>query len=80
MASEAQPRRSTEFVESSVLEAIVPADFTIDIEDELESWDGSIEDANSSILPCISQRQVLLFGKLREFTRFSLITFSCKGF
>jgi hypothetical protein len=60
---EPQPRGSGEFVESSVLEAVVPNDSEIDIKDELESWDGSIEDESSSVLPFISQRQVLLFGK-----------------
>lgn len=59
---EAQPRTSVEFVESSVLEAVVPSDSTIDIEEEIESRDGSVENENSSILPFIPQRQVLLFG------------------
>lgn len=61
--TEGQPRRSAEFVESSVLEAVVPADSFIDIEDELDSWDGVVEDEGSALLPFVPQRQVLLFGK-----------------
>jgi hypothetical protein len=61
---EAAPRRSAEFVESSVLEAVVPSDSIIDIEDEITSWDGTHEDEGSSVLPSLTQRQVLLFGKL----------------
>ena len=61
---EPAPRRSAEFVESSVLEAVVPSDSVIDIEDEISSWDGTHEDEGSSILPSITQRQVLLFGRL----------------
>jgi hypothetical protein len=60
---EAPPRGSAEFVESAVLEAIVPAASSIGIEDLLQSWDGSVDDENASILPFISQRQFLLFGK-----------------
>lgn len=60
---EGPPRGSAEFVESSVLEAIVPAASSIGIEDLLQSWDGSMDDENASILPFISQRQFLLFGK-----------------
>ena len=60
---EAQPRGSAEFVESSILAAVVPADSLIDLEDELDSWDGGVEDEDSEILPSIPQRQVLLFGK-----------------
>jgi hypothetical protein len=60
---EPAPRRSAEFVESSVLEAVVPSDSIIDIEEEITSWDGNHEDEGSSILPSLTQRQVLLFGK-----------------
>jgi hypothetical protein len=60
--TEAQPRQSAEFVESSVLEAVVPADSFIDIEDELDAWNGVVEEEGSAILPFVPQRQVLLFG------------------
>jgi hypothetical protein len=60
---EAQPRGSAEFVESSVLEAVVPSDSEFDVEDEIASWDGSTEEESGSVLPFLSQRQVLLFGQ-----------------
>jgi hypothetical protein len=60
---EGPPRGSAEFVESSVLEAVVPAASSISIVDLLQSRDGSVDDENASILPFISQRQFLLFGK-----------------
>jgi len=58
-----QPRASAEFVESSILEALVPSHSSIDLEDELESWDGSSEAGNGSVFPFIVQRQFLLFGE-----------------
>lgn len=61
--TEVQPRASAEFVESSVLEAVVPSESDFDIEDEISSWDGTNEDENSSILPSLAQRQMLLFGQ-----------------
>jgi hypothetical protein len=57
-------RTSAEFVESSVLEAIVPADSDINVEQVLQSWNGAIDDENGSILPNIPQRTVLLLGKI----------------
>ena len=64
---EAQPRGSAEFVESSVLEAVVPASPNIDIKQELNSWDGVVKDESGSILPFLSQRQVVLLGMCRLF-------------
>ncbi|KAF1956244.1 hypothetical protein CC80DRAFT_71982 [Byssothecium circinans] len=58
------PRASVEFVETSVLEAVVPTDTDVDIGDELNSWDGPDDDEVGSILPFLSQRQVLLFDEL----------------
>jgi hypothetical protein len=60
---EAQPRGSAEFIESSILEAVVPSNSGFDAEDEIASWDGSTEEESSSVLPFLSQRQVLLFGQ-----------------
>lgn len=57
-------RSSAEFVESSVLEAIVPAASSISVESLLQSWNGSKGDEDASILPFISQRQFLLFDEL----------------
>jgi hypothetical protein len=61
---ELKSRSSAEFVESSVLEAIVPRDSSTDVEDGLRSWDGVIEDESGSILPFLVQRTVLLLGML----------------
>ena len=61
--AEAQPRASAEFVESSILEAVVPSDSEFDVEEELGSWDGAVDEEKSSVLPFLSQRQVLLFGQ-----------------
>jgi hypothetical protein len=61
------PRRSAEFVESSILEAVVPSDSNIDIEDEISSWDGLHDDEGSSVLPSLAQRQALLFGMCTSF-------------
>lgn len=60
--AEAQPRASAEFVESSILEAVVPSNPEFNVEEELDSWDGAIDDEKGSVLPFLSQRQVLLFG------------------
>jgi hypothetical protein len=65
---ELKSRTSAEFVESSVLESIVPATSDVNIEEQLQAWDGAIEDETGSILPFLSQRTVLLLGmpSLRE--------------
>lgn len=60
---ESWPRGSAEFIESSVLEVVVPNDSDVDFDDELTSWDGTIEDESGSILPFLSQRNLLLLGK-----------------
>jgi hypothetical protein len=75
---EAQPRASIEFVESSILEAVVPSDTAIDIKEELESWDGNVDDEDSSVLPSIPQRQVLLLG-MRSLEAFKMrsSSYSC---
>ena len=59
---ETRGRGSAEFVDSSVLEAIVPASSEIDIEKEVRAWKGTTEDESGSILPSIPQRSVLLLG------------------
>ncbi|KAH9865535.1 hypothetical protein J1614_009120 [Plenodomus biglobosus] len=61
---EAQPRGSADFVESSVLEAIVPASLDIDIKDALSSWKGTVDEESGSILPFLPQRHVLLLDEL----------------
>lgn len=62
--AEAQPRGSVEFVESSVLEVVVPSASEFNVKDDISSWDGTDEEENTSVLPFLPQRQVLLFGEL----------------
>jgi hypothetical protein len=77
-AEEVGSRRSLEFAESSVLEAIVPANSDIDIKNEIDSWDGAADD-NGSILPFLAQRHVLLLGT-SQITRHSQHdSYSCTG-
>lgn len=69
---EAQSRGSAEFVESSVLEAVVPASLDINLEHELSSWDGAVDDERGSILPFLSQRHVILLGMVASFIASSM--------
>lgn len=62
-AAEAPPRTSAEFVESSVLEVLVPSDANLDIKEAVESWDGNVEDEKQPLLPFITERPLLLFGR-----------------
>jgi hypothetical protein len=66
---ELKSRSSAEFVESSVLEAIVSANSDVNVEEELRSWDGTIDDEGGSVLPFLSQRTVLLLGMLTSSLR-----------
>lgn len=77
--AEAQPRTSLDFVESSVLEAIVPAKSKINIKDAIESWDGAADD-NGSILPFLAQRQVLLLGMCSASHQHLHVSYSYVGF
>ncbi|KAF2131595.1 hypothetical protein P153DRAFT_286183 [Dothidotthia symphoricarpi CBS 119687] len=63
-SAEVQPRASTDFVENSILETVVPINPNIDIANELRSWDGAVQDENGYILPFIKQRDVILFDEL----------------
>lgn len=78
--AEMLPRGSAEFVESSVLEAVVPASSEIDLEDELNSWEGVVEDESGSILPFVSQRHVLLLGMYHQASHLQHVSYSCTGF
>lgn len=77
---EAQSRGSAEFAESSVLEAIVPSDLSLDIQQELNSWDGAVaEHESGSILPFLPQREVVLLGKRRLFAHQPHVSYLCIG-
>jgi len=70
-STEVQPRGSVEFVESSILEAVVPIGPDIDIADGLSSWNGAEQDESGCILPFITQRDVILFGTYSLVVRLS---------
>lgn len=60
---EALPRASADFVETSMLEAVVPSNSHVNLAEEINDWDGTREVEDTSLLPFLAQRQVLLFGK-----------------
>lgn len=60
---EALPRASADFVETSMLEAVVPSNSHVNLAEEINDWDGTREEEDTSLLPFLAQRQVLLFGK-----------------
>ncbi|KAL1634952.1 hypothetical protein SLS56_002035 [Neofusicoccum ribis] len=55
---------STDFSETSLVETVVPAASTADLQQSLNAWDGGINESSTSILPFISQRQFLFFDEL----------------
>lgn len=61
---ELRGRTSTDFVESSVLEALVPSRSGYDIEKELDAWNGVVEDESGSVLPFVPQRTLLFLGTI----------------
>jgi hypothetical protein len=58
----ARPRGSIDFVESSVLDTIVPAASNLNIEEALAGSVERLDDGNDSPLAAILQRQALYFG------------------
>ena len=60
---EKAPRRASgDFVDSAVLEAFVPSNSHVNLQELFESWDGEFVEEGSSIVPFIEQRQFLLLG------------------
>lgn len=57
---------STDFSETSLVETVVPAASAADLQQSLGAWDGTINEASTSILPFLSQRQFLFFGMRLE--------------
>jgi hypothetical protein len=60
--AEARPRGSVDFVESSVLDTIVPMASNLNIEEALAGSVERLEDGNESPLAAIPQRHTLYFG------------------
>ncbi len=59
---EVQPRGSLEFVESSILDTIIPAASNLNIEEALSGSVERLDNGNESPLAAIPQRQALFFG------------------
>jgi hypothetical protein len=59
---DAQPRGSLEFVETSVLDTIVPLASPLNIEDALNGSVARLDDSHASPLASIPQRHTLFFG------------------
>ncbi|KAF2145526.1 uncharacterized protein K452DRAFT_221160 [Aplosporella prunicola CBS 121167] len=55
---------SGDFSESSLVETIVPAASSVDINQLLDAWDGSRNEQSPSILPFVPQRQFMFFDEL----------------
>ncbi|KAF1984733.1 hypothetical protein K402DRAFT_335957 [Aulographum hederae CBS 113979] len=61
---EPAPRTSSEFVESSIIEAFVPENGNTELTDLLTGWQGDSDNSDGgSLLPFISQRQFLLLDE-----------------
>jgi hypothetical protein len=60
---EARPRGSLEFVESSILDTIIPLASNLNIEDALKGSVERLDEGNDSPLAAIAQRNALFFGK-----------------
>jgi hypothetical protein len=61
-AKEDRPRGSLEFVETSVLDTIIPFADLLNIEDALSGSVDRLDDGDASPLASIPQRQALFFG------------------
>lgn len=65
--AEARRRGSMDFVESSVLDTIVPAASDLNIEEALAGTVERLDDGNESPLAAIPQRHSLYFGQYSRF-------------
>ena len=60
---ETRSRGSIEFVESSILDTIIPLASDLDIEEALSGSVERLDEGNDSPLAAIPQRHALFFGK-----------------
>lgn len=58
-----QPRGSLEFVESSILDTVIPESTSVNIEESLSGSVEKLDEHNASPLSSIEQRQTLFFGE-----------------
>ena len=61
-AEESRPRGSLEFVETSVLDTVIPFANPLNIEEALNGSFERLDDDHTSPLASIPQRQALFFG------------------
>lgn len=50
------------FVDSALVEVVVPSTTNVALQDLFEAWDGDIPEDSTSMVPFIDQRQFLLLG------------------
>jgi hypothetical protein len=60
---ESQPRGSMDFVETSILDTIIPSSPTMNIKEALRGSVERLDEGIASPLASIAQRQILFFGK-----------------
>ena len=60
---EARPRGSLDFVDTSILDTIVPLASNLDIEEALKGSVERLDEGNDSPLAAIPQRTALFFGE-----------------
>lgn len=59
---ESQPRGSVDFIESSILDTIIPSSTTVNIEEAVRGSVEQLDEGTASPLASITQRQILFFG------------------
>jgi hypothetical protein len=60
---EGQPRGSVDFVESSILDTIIPSSTRVNIEEAVRGSVERLDEGTASPLASITQRQILFFGR-----------------
>lgn len=73
---EFQPRGSIDFVESSILDTIIPSSTNISIEENLRGSVERLDEGDASPLSAIKQRHSLFFGESFAPTQDSRLTYS----
>lgn len=58
----AHPRGSLDFVETSILDTIIPLSSTLNIEESLNGSLDRLDVGDTSPLSCVPRRQILFFG------------------
>jgi hypothetical protein len=72
-------RTSSDFVQSSILEAVVPFNETIDIGALFQAWNRHGEGNEESLIPFVEQRHFLMLGKQYIAPLMGLLSYSSIG-